>query len=346
MFVEMVTDVLNETLMITGFVFVMMLVMEYLNVLTGGGWDKTISRHPPGQIIFASLLGATPGCLGAFAVVSLYSHGVITFGALVAAMIATCGDETFVMLALFPGKAISVLAVLFAGGIAAGVVVDAASKRRRTEELRYASHYVAVHPGEDVCIGFSRHDMARQWKHCSAHRGWLATFLSVFILGVASGEIGHYEWNWVRITLLAVGLIGLFIVVTVPEHFLEEHLWKHIVRVHVWRVFLWTLGALLAVHVLLDVINMDAVTVQNRLLLLSVACLIGVVPVSGPHLVFVMLYAEGSVPFSILLASCVVQDGHGMIPLLAHSGRAFVVVKTVNFAIGFLAGLAGWWMGW
>jgi hypothetical protein len=35
-------------------------------------------------------------------------------------------------------------------------------------------------------------------------------------------------------------LLALFIVSTVPEHFLEERLWEHIVKVHIPRVFLWT----------------------------------------------------------------------------------------------------------
>jgi hypothetical protein len=35
-------------------------------------------------------------------------------------------------------------------------------------------------------------------------------------------------------------LLALFIVSTVPEHFLEEHLSEHIVKVHIPRVFLWT----------------------------------------------------------------------------------------------------------
>ena len=48
----------------------------------------------------------------------------------------------------------------------------------------------------------------------------------------------------------------------------------------------------------------------------------------------------------LLLATCVVQDGHGMIPVLAHSRRAFLAVKAVNVAIGLALGLLGYLMGW
>ncbi len=92
-------EVFNQALMITGFVFVMMLVIEYINVLTSGVWQQRLSASRWGQYFFAAIMGVTPGCLGAFIVVAMYSHRMVTLGAVVSAMIATSGDESFVMLA-------------------------------------------------------------------------------------------------------------------------------------------------------------------------------------------------------------------------------------------------------
>ena len=97
-----ILDIVKHALMITGFVFVMMLVTEYVNVLTRGSWQQGLSRNRWGQYLLAAFLGATPGCLGAFAVVAMYSHRTLTVGAVVAAMVATSGDEAFVMLAMIP----------------------------------------------------------------------------------------------------------------------------------------------------------------------------------------------------------------------------------------------------
>ncbi len=60
---------------------------------------------------------------------------------------------------------------------------------------------------------------------------------------------------------------------------------------------------------------------------------------------FVTLYAQGSIPFSILLASSIVQDGHGMLPVLAHSRRGFVLIKAINFAVGLVVGIAAMALG-
>ena len=74
------TSVVRHTLMITAFVGVMMLVIEYVNVLTQGRWQEQLSHRRWGQYLLAAFLGATPGCLGAFAVVAMYSHRNLSLG--------------------------------------------------------------------------------------------------------------------------------------------------------------------------------------------------------------------------------------------------------------------------
>ena len=99
--------------MITSFVLIMMLLIEYLNVQTRGDWQQMLRRSRLGQNLLGTVLGVTPGCLGAYTVVSLYSHRAVGFSALVAAMIATSGDEAFVMFSMFPLQALWLSALLF-----------------------------------------------------------------------------------------------------------------------------------------------------------------------------------------------------------------------------------------
>ena len=285
------------------------------------------------------------------------------------------------MLAMFPERALLLMGILLGTGLISGVAVDRALRGRRTRPREAFDAYVPVHHEEARCTPFSRREVVEQWKHCSEHRIYLTLLLSLFIVAVLGGWVGHHHlgvevgarespvaaasdaqvhahdehdehatpgsrWDWLRVTLLLSGLIGLAIIATVPDHFLEEHLWNHLVKVHVWRIFLWTLGALLVVRLLTAHLHLHGVAGGSMLWVMLVACLVGLIPSSGPHLVFVVLYAEGSVPFSVLLASSIVQNGHGMIPMLAHSRRAFVGVKVVGFAAGLAAGLAALALGW
>jgi hypothetical protein len=336
-------SIFKDALIITGFVGMMMLLVEYLNVLTSGRWQQRLAGHRWGQYFLGAFLGATPGCLGAFAVVAMYSHGMLTLGAVVATMIATAGDESFVMLALVPKQTLILVGILFVFGISVGALTDAISGGRMPSQPVCREGF-GVHREEDRDF-FDRNRITSQWKECSAARGTLAVVLLLFGVGIGTGQLGPTDWNWIRVTIIALAAIAFLIVMTVPDHFLDEHLWRHVARHHVPRIFLWTLGALIAMHLLADVFPLEKSVEKGKWLVLLLACLIGLVPESGPHLIFVTLFAKGMIPFSILLASSVVQDGHGMLPMLAHSRRGFFLIKAINFSAGLLLGAAAMALG-
>jgi hypothetical protein len=156
---------------------------------------------------------------------------------------------------------------------------------------------------------------------------------------VALGALGPQEWNWVRVTLLVLSATALTLVVIAPEHFLEEHLYRHVAREHMPRLFAWTFGALFV----MAWIKVQGGGVQDWIQghpgwAVLAAALVGVLPESGPHMLFVAGCAQGIMPLSVLVASTVVQDGHGMLPLLAQSWREFLKVKAITFLAGLLAG--------
>jgi hypothetical protein len=340
----MIVEVLTRSLMIAAFVFVMMLAIEYVNMCTRGAAQHAICGGRWRQYLLAVGLGATPGCLGAFASVSLYTHGLLSLGALVGCMIATSGDEAFVLLAITPKVGVFLMGLLLVVGLGTAWLTDRLHADATWERKR-ACRELVVHE-EAACGPSSWRQITGYWRQCSAARGVLATGLFLFVGVVALGKLGPNQWNWIRITLLGVALFAIFVVATVPDHFLEEHLWKHVAKKHAPRIFLWTFGALLVTHLASNHVGVEQWIQHNPLTLLLMAGVVGIIPESGPHLLFVTLFAEGKIPFSILLASSIVQDGHGMLPLLGDSLLAFAVVKAINLAVGLLLGLAVFACGW
>ncbi len=368
-------DVLRNTVMITGFVFVMMLVIEFVNVVTSGAWQQRLAGSRFGQYFLAAFLGAVPGCLGSFAVVAMYSHRVVSPGAVVATMIATSGDEAFVMLAMIPKQAVILTAILFVVGVIVGMITDVFIGRSKFA-VRLQCEGMVVHD-EHAGKYFDRKNVISQWKRCKAPRGILAIVLTILIAGIITGQVGHHEHahdgaghveeaaavpeaapergggavfnesGWVRVTMLVVSILALFIVATGSDHFIEDHLWEHIARHHLLRIFLWTFGAMAALYLISDHLHMDlrSVAGDQPWIFLVLACLIGIIPESGPHLIFVTLFAQGIVPFSVLLANSIVQDGHGMLPMLAYSRKSFVLIKAVNLLAGLLLGAAAYMSG-
>ena len=338
-----VWSILGKTLTITWFVTVMMVLVEYANVLSVDRLRSTLCGSRWAQYVVAAALGATPGCLGAFVVVALFIHRSVRLGAVVACMIATSGDEAFVMLAAFPRTALLLTLALVLIGVLAGILTDVFSD---SASLDRGCADMVIHDSAPSCRCFDPATILVELRQPSAARGTLAVGTLLFILAVLSGTVGPAEWNWIRVTFLGVGIFSLFVVATVPEHFIAEHLWRHIVVQHAPRIFLWTFASMTLIAVLDASINAEAFLRNNPWLALVGAAGLGLVPESGPHLVVVMLYAAGSVPVSALIASSIVQDGHGMLPLLAHSWRDFIKVKAINLVAGMLVGGALMMAGW
>jgi len=324
--------------MITGFVFVMMLVIEYINVQSKGLWQKSLTKNKWRQYIIAGILGAIPGCLGAFTMVAMFSHRLVSFGALVTTMIATSGDEAFVMFAMFPKIALLLTVIILVVGILAGYLTDKFYKPKKTLE-KISSNMFPLHD-EPECNCFEKDKIWIHLFHPSLYRLTIAIIILSLIAGIATGLLAGNLEIWMKLSVILAFLFSLFIVLTVPNHFIKEHIWEHIVKMHLPRIFLWVFGTILFMHFLMNYIDVQAFISANMFVVLLVAVLIGIIPESGPHLIFVTLFAQGSIPFSILLASSISQDGHGMLPMLAESKRSFLAVKIVNMIYAFIVGLS------
>lgn len=330
-------NIFSQALIITYFVMIMMMVIEYFTIVTRGKWDIKLQKKPFFQMVIASLLGIIPGCLGTFTVVTLYLHQIFRFSSMNVAMIATTGDEAFLMYSMFPGKALLLNVILFLISIISGLVI-ALIFRKNDYFTKFRDHLV-IHENEPVHVNFHKHDAGSQPQKLSFVRALLITGLALFLIFVIffQGD----EWGWERITLVISTIIGLVIVIFVSKHFLTDHLWQHTVKKHIPRIFLWTIGTFAFLEIVLHNLHIEHYLENNYWIVLAIALIIGIIPQSGPNLVFVTLFASGHIPFSILLANSIVQNGHGSMPLLAESRKSFVIMKSIGLFIGLLAGIVG-----
>jgi len=338
------TSIFKHALMISFFVFVMMLLVDFIDMASKRRMSDIIRGGRLRQYTLASFLGSTPGCLGAFMNVSLYVHGMISFGAVVGGMIATSGDEAFVMLAQFPSTALALFGLLFVLGIAFAWVSDRIILifGITTCETCIDVYCENCQPGTDIQekIGdtFRPNNFIGHFQALSFSRFLLFVLITSFLILITTGTLGSAIWDWKRITFISLSLCTLYIIMVCPEHYLESHIWGHIIKKHLSRIFLWTFGALLFVHWGMAFWNLNTFIHDHMLWVLLVGALIGIIPESGPHLIFVMMYAQGLVPFSVLLTTSFVQDGHGMLPLLSYSLKDSVLIKVFNLVFGLLVG--------
>ncbi len=272
-------------------------------------------------MVIAALLGSIPGCMGGFATVSLYTHGLFSFGALVAMMIASSGDEAFVMLAMIPDQALAIFAALLVIAIIAGVLTDQINDRRHRRHCHKHDHtdclpaakcdegYIIHAPDGKCCSAESASDHdhhtpapthggdsgsrpAQPKRTYGFKRISIFIGLALFIAALASGNLGHdhsahashdagsheghvhteacehgheavenefkidlLSEDWMNVLFAGLSVIVLFVLLFASDHFVEEHLWHHIIRKHLPTIFAWTFGVLLVLGIALQYVD-------------------------------------------------------------------------------------------
>ena len=106
---------------------------------------------------------------------------------------------------------------------------------------------------------------------------------------------------------------------------------------HALKVFAWTFGVLLAVAVLENYMDLVQWIKDNTLVSIIIAIAVGFIPQSGPHMVFVTMFADGLLPLPVLLANCIMQEGHAGLPLLSESKSAWIKGKLIKLVIAVIA---------
>ncbi len=185
----MIIEILRHTIMITAFVLVMMLIIEYINVQTRGSWISPLQKKGWLQIILAAVLGVIPGCLGTYTAVSLYSHKIFSFAALVTVMIATAGDEAFIMLSVIPNSALILFAIITGVAIVTGFILYAFMGNKTLMKL--PENHLRLHEGETNCICFDPKGIVKQFKRISFQRAILIVGILLFLFGLVTGQFTH-----------------------------------------------------------------------------------------------------------------------------------------------------------
>ncbi len=264
---------------ITLIIFALMVVVELLVLKYRERILRFTTTNRFTAYLVASFFGIIPGCVGTFAMDTLYMSGLLGFGGIIAVMIATSGDEMFIMLSMMltgelPFWSVALLvATLFVLGVLGGWLADALQRR----------------------FG---------WQTC------------------AKCHITHHEHDEFRIS-----------------HFLTEHVYKHILKRHLWQIFLWLYAALFLIQLVSQHLAAETLFSGAGLAaMLVLAALVGLLPISGPNVFLLALFAHGYLPFSILLANSIVQDGHGLLPIIGFSLDDALKIKLYNFLFGLAVG--------
>jgi hypothetical protein len=336
-------EIIQLTLMVSGFVLSMMLIIEFINVKSKGKWTQSFQKSVNFQLIVSCFLGIIPGCAGDFVVVSLYIHKIISFAALLTCTIVTIGDEAFLMLALIPFTAVKLTVILTILGLVSGILADKFFKN--ITFIKKSEFHFQTHEDEEG-LPFVTRDIFKYIRKISTQRILIIGAIFILVLSqLIDKNFNFNSINWELLLFFGGCTVSIYIILIVPDHFLSDHLWKHVIKKHFLKLFTWTLLSLIVIAFIYNKFNVEQWVHNNLFYVLLISVLIGIIPISGPHVIFITLFASGIVPFGILLANSIVQEGHGGLPLIAESKKSFAAVKLIKIPLALIIGAVCYYLG-
>jgi hypothetical protein len=298
-----------------------------------------MARQLRWQPAIAAFLGALPGCGGAIVVVTQFTRGYASFGALISVLVATMGDAAFLLIARDPATAATVLSVSFVAGTLSGMIVDwlhgrdflrqdESAAAPATPSLRSlvppggkALWFTLLVPGAvfgamialqmepDEILGI---DGFTRWF------GFAGAALSILLWSLSAGGNSH---------ALASADLDTATRVAVDTNFVPS----------------WGVMAFLVYEVSGCVFGLDIGTLFQAWtpVLPAVAILVGFIPGCGPQIVVTTLYLAGAIPLSAQFANAIANDGDALFPAIALAPRA-ALLATLYSAIPALIVGYGW----
>ena len=128
-----VVSMRDAFLAVTVFVASMVLLFSWLQYVTAGRFVDVIRTKRRWQPLIGAVMGITPGCGGAIVIMPMYARGFVSYGTVIATLIATLGDAAFVLIGAaltdssFVAPAVAVHVISFLTGVTWGYLIDGMS---------------------------------------------------------------------------------------------------------------------------------------------------------------------------------------------------------------------------
>ena len=184
----LVISMRDAFLAVTVFVAAMVLLFSWLQYVTAGRFVVWIRENTRFQPVIGAMMGLTPGCGGAIIVMPMYARGYVTYGTVIATLIATLGDAAFVLIgAVFQDSSfltpvIVVHLTSFLVGVLWGYGVDKLEVTPSTPLGRFGPKFGTDEPlgeeaakameGEDSLIEDLPREIPEGWGYRVLHQGY------------------------------------------------------------------------------------------------------------------------------------------------------------------------------
>ncbi|WP_394867013.1 putative manganese transporter [Paraclostridium bifermentans] len=346
------------------------LLFGFINYKTSGSFVEIISRNKKLQPLFGALLGALPGCGGSIVLMPLFISNKVTFGTIIASLIASMGDSAFLMMTTDFKAYILVTIISFLVGILTGYIVDYFKTEEKLELHKCKSNLDKSKSNNcsrtsnsnscDIQKSRGFYHLAHEIVHGIGYKIYLLLLITgcIFMVLAHSGlEFGFIEAMHSFEEIIAiVGIVASFIYMIMTKKVIEnenfeenEHKLMSLKEtlIHSVSEISFVIVWIFVAYVLYDLIILMAggeEALVNLILgagVISVfaGAALGIVPGCGVQIVVMSFYLKGSLPFAALVANSISQDGDALFPLLAMDKKSALWATIITTIPSIIVGL-------
>ena len=280
-----------------------------------------IQKNQQLEIPISAFLGAIPGCGGAIMVMSLFTRGVVSFGAVLAALISTMGDAAFLLLATKPQAALIILPVTFCTGIVSGYIVKPFTKNFLQKKIN-----------RDFLIT----ELPKNKTSNKFYLIWFFFLIPGLALGIMNAlnietsylvsDIDIIQFISFLLALYCVFLWVLNPLTDIQMASIHENSFRKVVDTTCF-VTVWVIISFV-IYELINISTQGAIFESLKYFgpfIPLMAIIIGFIPGCGPQIMITSMYVSGQLPMSAQIGNSISNDGDALFPAIAISAKAAII---------------------
>lgn len=353
---------------------VFILIFGFLNYKTNGSFTNFISNNVTLQPLLGAIIGSIPGCGGSLAIMPLYIKGNLSFGAIVASLIASLGDSAFILISTDIKIYLFVTIICFVTGVVTGYVVDSLElglklNLREIKIHKSEINSISMHNNSNntILIQDSNHfhgtisKLAHMITHEIGYKFYIAVLIVGFVFMMIAHSNIHYSWiEYIHSIEEIIAIIGVassimymyfFKKIFKNSSIMEEENKKESLRellIHsvgeISFIITWIFVAYVFYDLIIYLVGGEEVlmtlVLSTGIISVIVGALLGVIPGCGIQIILMSFYLKGAIPFAVLIANSISQDGDALFPLIAMDKKsslwATIVTTIPAIVIGSL----------
>ena len=280
-----------------------------------------IQKNQKLEIPISAFLGAIPGCGGAIMVMSLFTRGVVSFGAVLAALISTMGDAAFLLLATKPQAALIILPVTFCTGIVSGYLVKPFTKNFLQKKINR----------DFLIIELPKNKTSNKF-----YLIWFFFLIPGLALGIMNAfnietsylvsDIDIIQFISFLLALYCVFLWVLNPLTDIQMASIHENSFRKVVDTTCF-VTVWVIISFV-IYELINISTQGAIFESLKYFgpfIPLMAIIIGFIPGCGPQIMITSMYVSGQLPMSAQIGNSISNDGDALFPAIAISPKAAII---------------------